>query len=44
MNFYFIANNPDNDKYLDNKFFQENDVIIVFNKSIFENHKAFKKM
>ena len=43
MNFYFIANNPDNDKYLNKKHFNDSDIIIVFNKSLFENYNSFKK-
>ena len=40
--FFFIANNPKNLKYLNEKIFNKNDIIIVFNKSLFENHFSFK--
>ena len=44
MNYYLIANNPDNNHYLNSKTFSENDVIIKYNNSLFENHKSFKNV
>jgi len=44
MNYYLIANNPDNIHYLNSKTFSENDVIIRYNRSLFENHKSFKNV
>lgn len=35
MNFFMIANNPINIKFLNNHKFTKNDIIIVFNKSLF---------
>ena len=42
MSFYIIANNPQNIKFLNKYIFNKEDTIIVFNKSLFENHRSFK--
>ena len=42
MSFYMIANNPQNIKFLNSYTFNKDDTVIVYNKSLFENHKAFK--
>jgi len=42
MNYYFIANNPHNKNYLVDKKFTKEDIIVVFNVSLFENFPNFK--
>lgn len=43
MNYYFIANNPENTQYINSKKFnKDTDIIVVFNHSLFENHNNFK--
>jgi len=37
-----IANNPQNIKFLNKYTFTKNDLVIIFNKSLFENHRSFQ--
>jgi hypothetical protein len=44
MNYYFIANNQENNTYINSKKFnKETDIMVVFNDSLFENHNNFKE-
>jgi hypothetical protein len=42
MNYYFIANNPNNKTFMKKNIFTNKDIVVVFNHNMYKNYKSFK--
>ena len=42
MNYYFIANNPNNKTFMKKTIFTNKDIVVVFNHNMYKNYKSFK--